>query len=538
MPQPSISKENMDYLIQGMNHYVDSVILQRGWMYYRNRQVTQVTCEDETIRAVVKGNTGYEVKIDLLHFERSGCSCPYDGYCKHIAAVFFTLYDQYQPRPELFLQEHLQYRMKLKRAQKMKKAKAKSKAIQKVYEQQYTLQEHGTTEEWHKYFESKFKNYFAVSRFYYDAFYHSVTEHLLPPPIQWDKVRRHGYEIHVYLFILHQTERQHSQHSGGYVSNYEQQGLSYLLDQCLERIKQVTANMKADVVKQSLDLADYEVLMKQTMEYVSERLFASKGTPVNWYMIYQMLWLEMWNVPEWRRAEQEALEERLTKLTDQNMRERVIRALVHFDLMTGHDDQAMHRLESLDRADLASMRMYLERFEEQQEWDRLRRWLQWYEPKLNRQNHEQLQAYCRFWDRLLKQGNNDQEWLRVMKNLLPYSFPYYTPFLLKHGRYEELVDIHLWLGNDPLEIDSYHLKMMEKESPQSLLPLYHQGIERNIHHKKRESYQNAVRMLKTLKHCYAVLHQTPRWEFYFDHIRHKYARLRAFQEELKRGKLI
>ena len=42
--------------------------------------------------AFVTGNAGnYEVVIDLEDFSESNCECPYENYCKHMAAVVYDM---------------------------------------------------------------------------------------------------------------------------------------------------------------------------------------------------------------------------------------------------------------------------------------------------------------------------------------------------------------------------------------------------------------------------------------------------------------
>jgi uncharacterized Zn finger protein len=80
------------------------------------------------------------------------------------------------------------------------------------------------------------------------------------------------------------------------------------------------------------------------------------------------------------------------------------------------------------------------------------------------------------------------------------------------------------------------MKQVEAAEPALLLPIYHQAVEKSIQEKNRTSYTNAVRYLKRLQALYQKLGQPERWSLYMQRLVHKYARLRAFQEELKKGK--
>ncbi|MNI87313.1 hypothetical protein D3C73_1445020 [compost metagenome] len=56
--------------------------------------------------------------------------------------------------------------------------------------------------------------------------------------------------------------------------------------------------------------------------------------------------------------------------------------------------------------------------------------------------------------------------------------------------------------------------------------------------KNRDAYKQAVRRLKKLASIYKKLRELDRWNTYVEHLTTRYSRLRAFQEELRRGKLI
>lgn len=73
-------------------------ILERGYAYYREGAVTEISIDEDGIEATVEGSEEYSVAIDLKNgqVEDMECTCPYaeDGaYCKHMAAVLYA-YEQ------------------------------------------------------------------------------------------------------------------------------------------------------------------------------------------------------------------------------------------------------------------------------------------------------------------------------------------------------------------------------------------------------------------------------------------------------------
>ena len=59
-----------------------------------------------------------------------------------------------------------------------------------------------------------------------------------------------------------------------------------------------------------------------------------------------------------------------------------------------------------------------------------------------------------------------------------------------------------------------------------------------IERKNRKSYKEAVRYLKKLRTIYKKLNKKTTWEYYLENLLEDTKRLRAFQEECQRGKLV
>jgi len=77
-------------------HLFREIILQRGYAYYIDQQVSELTVTGKTISASVSGSETYQVEIELNDegIEYMSCDCPYfegGDNCKHLAAVFYSL---------------------------------------------------------------------------------------------------------------------------------------------------------------------------------------------------------------------------------------------------------------------------------------------------------------------------------------------------------------------------------------------------------------------------------------------------------------
>jgi uncharacterized Zn finger protein len=106
------------------------------------------------------------------------------------------------------------------------------------------------------------------------------------------------------------------------------------------------------------------------------------------------------------------------------------------------------------------------------------------------------------------------------------------------GEYERWVELQVIMGYSPELIQRKDLKEVISLNKESVLPIYHQTIDRLINERTRKSYQSAIKHLKTLRSLYFDLGEEDRFTKYINQIASVYGRLRAFQEELRKGKFI
>lgn len=80
------------YLLKELYRYIPKHIIDRGYEYYEEGYVEDVEIHNNKVFAFVTGNAGnYEVVIELEDFSESSCECPYENYCKHMAAVVYDI---------------------------------------------------------------------------------------------------------------------------------------------------------------------------------------------------------------------------------------------------------------------------------------------------------------------------------------------------------------------------------------------------------------------------------------------------------------
>jgi uncharacterized Zn finger protein len=77
----------------------------------------------------------------------------------------------------------------------------------------------------------------------------------------------------------------------------------------------------------------------------------------------------------------------------------------------------------------------------------------------------------------------------------------------------------------------------EKDHPQAAIRLYQELAERDIGHKSRESYRNAIEHLRRVKKLSERIGARNEWDKYLAALRARYPTLRALHDELQKARL-
>ncbi|CRF28699.1 Uncharacterised protein [Mycobacterium tuberculosis] len=216
----------------------------------------------------------------------------------------------------------------------------------------------------------------------------------------------------------------------------------------------------------------------------------------------------------------------------------LLMADAHFAVVEGKDETARQQMEQLSKREARDFFLYLHHCYEKQDWNRMLAWLRWLLPVILRAQQEELRQFCQYWMEAAGRQTDDSEWVSVMIALLPRTYNFYTSYLLKAQRYKAWIDLQLSNRVSPMNLYSVDLQTVEKQKPALVLPLYHQAVERCIAEKNRTAYKTATKLLKKLNALYKKLDRLNDWENYIYRLALKYSRLRALQEELRKGKWI
>jgi len=526
-----IPKNRMNYLIERMRHDFELPVLERGWEYYHKGRVTGIELRHGVeIHALVSGTRSYEVILDMDRFDKSECSCPDEGCCKHMAAAIFTLYASFA-RPELLLAQLKQAIMVKNRQQQSRTGTVKHEKKQERLEAPKPDQ---LPSVWQRFFDQQFYGYSLSQQHSIELFYSTAQEMLFPLAESWNEEPRALFKLHVILFVMRKIEQFYSDTKTSYLSYYIETGCKTVAKQCMEQWSALLRPWDA------LSLAKrHAAALDDTLTMLGEAALTGKDSPLDWLLAYRTVW---WKLAEdAKRIEKEKKRIGLL-LSKSNLlprrRDALLVASAHFDVVEGRDDQARERLEGLTRRDARDTFLYLHRCYEDQQWNRMLAWLRWMLPAMQRAQQEELRTFCTYWMEAVNRQTDDGEWVEVMIALLPRTYYFYTVYLLKANRFKSWVDLQLANRVSPLNLYAMDLKTVEADDPSLLLPLYHQAVERCIEEKNRSAYKTAVKLLKKLHAYYKKLDKLNAWEEYVYRLATRYSRLRALQEELRKGKWI
>lgn len=516
----------MNYLIEAAQDYMEPDTLELGWEYYHKGYVLYMELTDGIhLQAQVYSTKKYTVEINLTSFVKSSCSCPLDGWCKHMAAVFFNAYSVHG-RPEMLLRE-MKTSMHASKKRSIRTSEGKAK---KQIEQKVVPQSNGSPKEWRAYYEQRFYGYSLNQQNSIDGFYTVAWADLSEYAVKWEASVRDIYLLHVLLFIMRKIDQFHQLNQASYLSYYHESSCRAVAKQCMDKLGEM---VELFAVRKKPN----KKLWEDTIALVGETTLTGKPGPVDWLTVYRLLWWSVFDHKAFAAAERSRLEKLLNspELTPRK-RDALCIALAHFELMDGQDDAAMRWLKQITSPLPSDFYMVLQGLMQREEWERLLVWLRWLLPTLSKARQDDFQAVCSYWLEAMKHQPTDEEWIRVMLSLLPRSYYYYTDYLMKTERFRQWVDLQLSHQISPASLYSEQLKAVEKADSTLLLPLYHQAVEKAVAEKNRASYKVAIRYLKKLYTIYKRQKQSDRWEDYIYRLAKKYSRLRAFQEELQRGK--
>ncbi|KYG92771.1 SWIM zinc finger family protein [Paenibacillus jamilae] len=536
-------------LIQNVADHFNDVTIKRGFQYFKQGKVKEFAMPDaDHIAAVVDGSELYEVDLHLSAFAASRCTCPVHTNCKHMIAVLLNYANEQERSVHALVNAHSAgftrlaakadtrttppSRSNLSPDHKEATRNALSKTASKIPDMPIS--------EWHDLFDQCI----ALNRVntqnsqYVQSALASI--YAVKPPLSPGMQQLYG--LHAHLRVLEKLVPQSPM--PGYPSHTY---MGYYTQIAADELKEA---IERDF-ESPLELTDepmQEVRIAETLAYLRRKMLTESRNGTYFSDTYYQFWLN-WMHPE--RQDSSIYTEELQHLqaaeedlgtTLARLPWMLARSWMH--IYQSQDNEAWVLLQEAERAfplkiSSNQLLLFLEALRKAENWARLKDGLRHIGPLLHSHRDDHLQDYMHDWDVVLQHlPEAEQDMWDTLVGMLPFAGGMYEEALLAHEKWRSWIDYQLSIRSEPLSFRVSVLQPIEKNAPELLLPFYHQAVERYVLEKNRASYKAAVKLLKRLFKLYKKMKQESRWELFFTTFTSRHSRLRALQEELRKGKLL
>ncbi|WP_342419282.1 SWIM zinc finger family protein [Paenibacillus sp. FSL H8-0168] len=536
-------------LVQNVADHFNDVTIKRGSQYFKQGKVKEFAMPDaDHIAAVVDGSELYEVDLHLSAFAASRCTCPVHTNCKHMIAVLLNYANEQERSVHALVNAHSAgftrlaakadtrttppSRSNLSPDHKEATRNALSKTASKIPDMPIS--------EWHDLFDQCI----ALNRVntqnsqYVQSALASI--YAVKPPLSPGMQQLFG--LHAHLRVLEKLVPQSPM--PGYPSHtymgYYTQIAADELKEAIERDFESPLGLTDEPMQ--------EARIAETLAYLRRKMLTESRNGTYFSDTYYQFWLN-WVHPE--RQDSSIYTEELQHLqaaeedlgtTLARLPWMLARSWMH--IYQSQDNEAWVLLQEAERAfplkiSSNQLLLFLQALRKAEDWVRLKDGLRHIGPLLHSHRDDHLQDYMHDWDVVLQHlPEAEQDMWDTLVGMLPFAGGMYEEALLAHEKWRSWIDYQLSIRSEPLSFRVSVLQPIEKNAPELLLPFYHQAVERYVLEKNRASYKAAVKLLKRLFKLYKKMKQESRWELFFTTFTSRHSRLRALQEELRKGKLL
>lgn len=570
-------------LIREVAEHFNNLTIMRGFQYYKQKRVGSLTLtEHHGITADVQGSEEYNVTLSVQSLPTSYCTCPVGSRCKHIIAVMMSYAELLERPVHAIVNAHSSTALKQAPKPAASMSAFRSDAVSEqdtdIPHQQYSQIRERALElagmeitEWHELFEQCLARLGTGTPS--TAYVQEAADELyaIKPKLSAGMDQLFEFHVHLYLMRYCIPSRHPISNTPIYLSYPAQLAVDALqkgMDQVLSRPLQF-AELPDNKIKQLWKR------LEETITYLRTQMMSETSTLMLFTPIYRQVWLN-WIVPHLQKDHLLVSELNILQDIEDQLKEAAVNtpsnsvgSVLSVANLTGssqsgkpgksaplplvlaqswiyfhlhQDEQAWQRLTSGSTAygfPAEHLLHFLHVLADESDWKRLGAWLAQLGPLLANRRNEPLQDYMQLWDMTIKHiPEMENHMWDTLVSMLPHSRPAYEEAMHSRGQWRRWIDFQLSTETEPLEFRVAVLQPIEKDAPELLLPFYHQAVERYIGHKNRDGYKAAVKLLKRLSKIYKKLKQEERWEDFITALAVRNSRLRALQEELRKGKLI
>ncbi|GIN57225.1 SWIM zinc finger family protein [Lederbergia ruris] len=491
-------------------------LVQRGMMLFREQNVYNVKFSHKKMVGHVRDVTTVFVELYFKQMERNTCSCPEEGICRHQLALFFAILSKAQ---NIFT-----WTQEWKAHWEVEDILSSLKRGSDLLQQPSSNPESGPLQ-WVKRIQQAYSDVPPQNIYQLQEWVRTRYQRLLglaPIEREW----RPLFQLFAAFESLNMIDSIATSSAG--INE-----MSFFAEKMVEEAKEAITTLSATASPFAFDEYLHYLRSHSTRLLETETAFDASFT-----LMYLLIWTSLFKKKQERAAEWNHLQNK-SDLTEP----RIQLGLIHLSILLEKDELALQKIKNYG----ANIAPYLLSCFEWLPKERLTPFI----PEFIRQieqyvasltlPHEKIHFTRTLYETM------DQETLtkidaslieRLYTTLLPYSRFRYNEYLLNKQDYRKWVALQVYMGDTIDFIDRSTLEMVAKQDPVAIKPLYHAAVMEQIDLRNRDSYKKAVRYLKKLRTVYRKEKNLDQWEFYFATLLKKTKRLRAFQEECRKGKLI
>lgn len=509
-----------DELCQDGNY---TAVVKRAWQLFQAEAVQKTTVYAKNmINGIVKDIELHAVVIDSENIRYSSCTCHRSEFCEHIGALFFQYSKSLENGKVLAEQAYFQLLGITRASQHIKPSNDELQVNQSINPAElFRLLHRQFGDDWKKCKHS----------------FHPLSQTLtsikgLAKDSPYYVQRLHWCASILYVLYLGERALQASDSFSRY---YHEMTFKRIAEPWITNLYELLTDLK------EAELHSFELSwVNQLLAFVYDCAAKAEKPTIEWdYIHYYLIGL----LEGYHQEELDlhrALIRRLDAEQGAFMRNLIYGSLAALELNASKDEEAIAYIEHCQFEKVQRLIYpFVERRMQEQRWDKVQLWMDTLLQHFTSGNHLRsigpFLALCRKATALQPE---DDRWQDTMLTLLPHSYSALAEHYVAQGKYESWADLQMYMGRKPEDFKGTELQSIEKHAPEAVLPMYHQAIEAAIHTRNRQGYRTAAKHMKKLMTLYEQLDKHVVWHRYFDAMQLKYSRLRAFQEELLKGKLL
>lgn len=511
----------------------DARLVQKGLMLFRQGTVSHLKYMVKSIWATVQDVTPVRVYINAVDPVESSCTCPAEGFCRHRLAAFFQAYGEVASVADWVDAWRLPAR---------EQVSAEKWGLERAKELVKSDQRSGNNyANWTATFKVSFEEImmgqgepkpFVVPGLF--RTYIRRIEASAPLEAVWKNL--YTLSGTVYSFNLLSGLALELGHDNDKVT----------MDRYYRPLFEDLYNDAEDVINRlsynTLPFS-FDAYLEKIKDESEELMMSDASSGYERIDLYRLLWEKLLKNPDWRENERKRLEAFGDGKRD--VIEEI--ALVHQLILAKQDQEAVREFATLPIAALPYLFYWLDGFRAQREWQRMAPFVEYLVGQMRRYlkhlgEYYNCKKFTRYALKLIgaysREVGRGELYDRALSQSMPYSFYEYEESLFEKGLYEQWSELYSYFGFEYNSISNERIKVLQKNAPEVLIPLYHQMVGDLVEMKNRNSYRQAARLLKKLRTVYKKVKRLPEWDAFFAKLLLRTKRLRAFHEECVRSKLI